>query len=51
MVILDVSPETSHHLKNLVDYEQFNSYIQENFALLGQFPRAGQLLEIYVRSE
>ena len=51
MVILDVSPETSHHLKNLVDYEQFHSYIQENFALLGQFPRAGQLLEIYVRSE
>lgn len=49
MVILDVSPETAHQLKNLVDYEQFYSYIQENFALLGQFPRAGQLLEIYGR--
>ena len=49
MVVLDVSPETAHQLKNLVDYEQFYSYIQENFALLGRFPRAGQLLEIYIR--
>lgn len=49
MVVLDVSPETAHHFANLADYDQFYSYIQENFALLGQFPRAGQLLEVYIR--
>ncbi|MCR4406247.1 MAG: glycosyltransferase family 39 protein [Anaerolineae bacterium] len=49
MVILDVSPETAHHFVNLTDYEQFYSYIQENLALLGRFPRAGQVLEIYIK--
>jgi 4-amino-4-deoxy-L-arabinose transferase-like glycosyltransferase len=49
MVILDVSPETAHQLVNLVDYERFYSFVQENFALLGRFPRSEQLLEIYVR--
>jgi len=51
MVILDVSPETAHHLVNLVDYEQFHAYVEENFELLGRFPRSRQLLEIYIRDK
>jgi len=51
MVILDVSPETAHQLVNLADYEQFHSYVEENFELLGRFPRSRQLLEIYIRDQ
>ena len=51
MIILDVSPETARHLVNLVDYEQFRSYVEENFELLGRFPRSRQLLEIYIRDQ
>ena len=49
MVIVDVSVETTPHFAVLADYERFHSYIQEEFELLGQFPRSKQLLEVYVR--
>jgi hypothetical protein len=49
MVIVDVSPQTAHHLVNLWDYEEFRAYLQERFTLLDVLPRGEQLLEIYLR--
>ncbi len=49
MVIVDVSPQTAHHLVRLPDYDAFYAYLQQHFVLLDVLPRNGQLLEIHYR--
>jgi len=49
MVIMDVSPETGHHMVNLVDYDMFRSYVHSNFTLQSVLHRADQQLEVYLR--
>jgi len=51
MVIVDVSPQTAHHMVNLQDYEGFRAYIQQRFTLLDVLPRGEQQLEIYFRPQ
>ena len=51
MVIVDVSPQTAHHMVNLRDYEDFRVYLQQHFTLLDVLPRGEQQLEVYFRPQ
>jgi len=51
MVIVDVSPQTAHHMVGLLDYENFRVYLQNHFTLLDVLPREGQQLEVYFSSQ
>jgi len=50
MIVIDVSPETGHHLSALPDYDSFRSQVDKHYELLGQFSRSAQVLEIYIRN-
>ena len=51
MVLLHVADglPLPHQLVNLVDYDQFRTYLGEHFNLLTVFHRAGQQIEVYER--
>lgn len=49
VVVVDVSPDTAHHMIRLRDYEDLRAFLEERFRLLDVVPRGDQLLEIHVR--
>ncbi|MBU0703306.1 MAG: hypothetical protein KKC18_05510, partial [Chloroflexi bacterium] len=50
MVLVDVSPQTAHHMVKLLDYKDFRAYLQDHFTLLNVLNRGEQQLEVYSRS-
>ena len=50
MVLVDVSPQTTHQMVKLLDYEDFRAYLQDHFTLLDVLTRGEQQLEVYSRS-